>query len=206
MSRPSILMVESSAEVRERVAAVLVEYDCVLAETASEALRHVEVRAFDAYVLDCFMPDWSGPLLCREIRKQDPHSVVILCTAAGESEESKARAGASAYVETPIDTDVLALKLRTLLQFADAESVRAAKQADRAFRDELATRGVTETTNQDATNALARLGALAPSIERTARSRAHKTFIDAGGTRARFERWWASECQTLFSGKPVEIL
>lgn len=203
MSRPSILIIESSAAVRERLRASLADCNCVFAASASEALQHVNVRAFDAYVLDYFMPDWSGPLLCREIRKHDPNSPVILCTEAGRTCPRRAAcAGPSAYVEKPVDADLLGSKLRLLLRFAESESLRAAKQAKRVVHDELLTRGVTETTRSDATRALALLGATALSIERTARTRAHKTFIDAGGTRARFDRWWAMDCQALFPRTP----
>ena len=199
MSGLSVLIVESSLPVQDILKRRLAEFDCSFASSAYDVLTQVSVHAFDAYVLDYFMPDWSGPLLCREIRKHDPHSPVILCTERTATGAGKAlQAGASAYIEKPIDGDVLVVKLRGLLEFSSSESGRAAKRAERAFLEELSRRGVTATTSGGKKEALARVGATAVSIQRTAHARAHKTFIDEGGTRARFDRWWATDCEALF--------
>jgi DNA-binding NtrC family response regulator len=48
-----------------------------LVHTAREALRELNAGAFDACVLDYWIADWTGPALCRDIRKSDPHVPVI---------------------------------------------------------------------------------------------------------------------------------
>ena len=199
--RATVLCVETDPRMRERLEAMLPHCDCSFAGNAYEALRAVQAFAFDAYILDYWMPDWSGPLLCREIRKYDPHSPVIVCTEAQNESHSRSamRAGANAYLLKPIEADGLAQKLRELLRFADSESVRATSHAERVLRHELARHGVSEPTSEGTHRALSRLGGTAHSIARTARARTHKTFIDSGGTRARFERWWTDDCEVLFS-------
>ena len=129
--RPSILCVESNASSRAILGGILADCDCSFASSANEALAHLKEGAFDAYVLDYFMPDWSGPLLCREIRKNDPHSPVILCTEAlNDADRRRAvRAGASAYLVKPLVAADVQSKLDTLLKFAQAENARATSQA-----------------------------------------------------------------------------
>ena len=199
--RASILCVESNALARERLAAFLTGYDCSFACTACEALRQLQARGFDAHVLDYWMPDWSGPLLCREIRKLDPHGPVIFCTeVASEAHRGKAlRARASACLAKPIEPDVLLAELRTLLRFAESESLRATGPTERALREELIRRGVVPAGVAETAQALARLGTAAGSIERTARARSQESFIDSGGTRVQFERWWAHARDATFA-------
>ena len=191
--RTSILCVESNAAARERLAVFLAEYDCSFACNAYEAIKQLHTRCFDAHVLDYWMPDWSGPLLCREIRKLDPHCPVIFCTETMKPvHRGKAlRAGASAYLPKPIDPNVLLTKLSALLRFTESESLRATGQAERALREELIRRGVAAESIEGTAQALARAGTAASSIERTAHARSQESFIDSGGTRVQFERWWA---------------
>lgn len=201
--RASILCVESDTLARERLAAFLTEYDCSFACTAYQALTQLHTRGFDAYVLDYWMPDWSGPLLCREIRKLDPHGPVVFCTeAVSEVHRGKVlRAGASAYLLKPIDSNVLRAELRALLEFAGSESLRATSQAERALREELSRRGVAAVNPEGTARALARLGPAGSSIERTAHARTQQTFIDSGGTRMQFERWWAHAREAMFAAQ-----
>lgn len=203
--RASILCVESNAAARERLAGFLTDYDCSFACNAYEAIKQLHTRGFDAHVLDYWMPDWSGPLLCREIRKLDPHCPVMFCTEAMSTvQRGKAlRAGASAYLPKPVDPNVLLTKLRALLTFAESESLRATRQAERALREELIRRGVAAATIEGTAQALARSGTAASSIERTAHARSRESFIDSGGTRVQFERWWAHTRDATFAVSPT---
>jgi DNA-binding response OmpR family regulator len=204
-SHAAILCVESNARSREGLQSALKEYDYAFAGNAYEALRALHTRPFDAYVLDYWMPDWSGPLLCREIRKRDPHPPIVFCTEAQTDlyRVRALRAGASAYLPKPIDAVLLGEKLRALLKFAESENLRAGNEAERALGEELKRRGVAGATCEATAQALAMLGPTARSVERTARSRAYKAFIDSGGTRAQFERWWPGRCARLFSSDAV---
>ena len=65
--------------------------------------------------------DWSGPSLCREIRKIDPHGTIVFCTAAArDNDRARAmRAGANAYL--------LSLSIRTCCARSCAPSSRFRK-------------------------------------------------------------------------------
>jgi len=196
----SILCVESSEPGRRSFESAFADCDCTFACNACEAVRALNERPFDAYVLDYWMPDWSGPLLCREVRKHDPHAPIIFCSeAVNDVNRGRAlRAGASAYLGKPIDSQVLTATLAALLTFAHAESLRAANEAESALSEELRRRGVAAATREATAQALA-APRTARSVERTAHSRAYKAFINSGGTRAHFERWWTAAWDALLS-------
>jgi DNA-binding response OmpR family regulator len=183
----TVLCVEDEPESRELLEESLAGHNLVFVSTAREAVTRLNASAFHGYVLDYWLPDWSGPALCREIRKVDPYGPVVFCTAAArESDRARAlRAGASAYLCKPIEADVIRAKLRAFLTMAELESLRAKVEEERAVQCELERRLASVAAQAERGREL-----LASSIERTARAKALKAFIDAHGTRAHFEAWW----------------
>lgn len=188
--RHSILCIESSEQSRQALEAMLHDYDCAFASDVHAAIQLADSSPSDAYVLDYWMPGWSGPLLCREIRKRDPHCPVIVCgNAADTSSENRAyRAGASAYLGK-LDAHALTSKLCDLLAISELGRTQAQEDAGRVLGREL--------DRYSAMLAAARSGAGTPDeLERTVRSPTFRSYIDSGGTRARFERWWPIEFET----------
>jgi CheY-like chemotaxis protein len=124
---PLILCVQPDPELRESLQRALADYQTVLASNSLEAIRLVNASVFDAYVIDYALPGSSGIHLCRHIRRTDPHTPISFYTAAG-SEEQRTRAfkaGASAYVCASAGPEALCDELRTLLKFAELQSLRA---------------------------------------------------------------------------------
>jgi DNA-binding response OmpR family regulator len=187
IGRRSILCVEDDAEARTLFTHVLADHQIAFAQNAFEALSSVNSRAFHGYILDYWLPDWSGPSLCREIRKVDPHGPIVFCTAAArDNDRARAmRAGANAVLCKPVDPDELRSKLRAFLTLAEMESLQAKIEEERVIQEELERRLANARAHLDTANAL-----MAASIERTARTRAYKAFVDARGTRGNFESWW----------------
>ena len=183
--RRAILCVEKDDAPRALLAQSLGEYELVFTGDAFETIRSMHARAFDGYIIDFWLPDWSGPQLCRAIREIDPHCPIIFCTAAeGELSRQRAlRAGASAYLSKPVDVEALQAKLSALLARTDASSLRAKAEMEHAVEAEL-TRWESRLVGS------ATPATVLQSVERSARARAYKTFQAAGGTRAHFERWW----------------
>ena len=184
--RRAILCCEKDPTTRTLLTDTLSEYELVFTAGAFDTIREMHARAFDAYIIDYWLPDWSGPQLCRAIREVDPHCPVVFCTAAeGDLSRQRAiRAGGSAYFCKPVDAEKLKARLASLFDKADAESLRAKSDVERVVEAEI-----------ERCKAWTAAGSLTPenalrSVERTARSRAYKTFIGAGGSRAHFERWW----------------
>jgi CheY-like chemotaxis protein len=185
----SVLCVDPDKEVRALLSELLSEHHPTFVDNAFEALRELHSRAYDAFVLEQRLPDWTGVDLCRQIRRHDPHGPILFYTGAARVED-RARAmrvGASAYLCKPVNPHRLRSELHVLLELATLESLDARFEAERATQDELA--------RYDAKGLMGAGGAtqtIARSMERTARLRASRVFLNSGGTRANFERWWPS--------------
>jgi DNA-binding response OmpR family regulator len=184
--RRAMLCIEKDDAARAVLAQTLSEYELVFTRDAFETLRSMNARAFDAYIIDFWLPDWSGPQLCRAIRDVDPHCPVIFCTGAdGDLSRQRAmRAGGNAYLCKPVSSEELKATVTSLVARVDAASLRAKGKMEDAVQSELVRwhplLAAASTANDASTQ----------SLERSARSRAHKAFVSAGGTRAHFERWW----------------
>lgn len=182
-----VLCVQPDAKARASLEQALVGYRTVFAVNAFEGLRELNRRVFHAYVLEYWLPDWSGVQVCRHIRKSDPRVPVIICGGA-DRDEDRARAfrgRANAYFPRPVDLPHLTRKLRMLLELAELESKRARHEAERAIDEEIQRR----IAEARARPGLAHL-AVARAIERSAKSKAMVKFLKAGGTLAHFEAQW----------------
>lgn len=169
----------------DSIGQVFPQHEVEFASSARDAFIRSNARAFDAYILDYFAPDWGGAPLCREIRKHDPHVPVIFYSAYADPKAVRRtlRAGADIYLSKQADTDSLATRFAALLHTAERRNTIAQQSAQLAVDAELARLA-----------ALAELpGAAALSTQsrlRTTCLAAQKAFIAAGGTRASFDKWW----------------
>jgi DNA-binding response OmpR family regulator len=165
----------------------LAKYRLQIVQTGLDAVRTYNAGAFDAYVLDYWLPDWSGLSLCRQIRKDDPFApVVFFSSAEGDDQRKRAmRAGADAYLLASAGAEPLAAEVNTLLRFADVRGLRAKVEEELAIQEELKRRAALAVERTDHARALA-----AQALERAARARAQKAFMESGGTLGNFGRWW----------------
>ena len=181
----TVLCVNGDAETRRILGEALCAHELVLAPGAYDALRRINARASDLYVLEFWLPDWSGVSLCREIRKADPHVPVFLTASSAQSQdEGRARrAGASAYFPKPIDAQLLKEHATRSLDPATQRDKAAGEAAHAALEHELEKRfrvlgGALFNDRFDET------------LKRIARRKAQEAFLGAGGTLASFERRW----------------
>jgi DNA-binding response OmpR family regulator len=181
----TVLCVEKEGETRAILREALAHFEVSFASSACEALRSFNAHAFDLYVLDYWLPDWSGVALCREIRKTDPHVPICFCTAASRPQDRQRarRAGANAYMTKPLDAELIHDEIFALMQLRMGRNAAAREETSRATRGELARR----------------IAALPPGIScedveetlrRSGRSKARTLFLATGGTLASFERHW----------------
>jgi DNA-binding response OmpR family regulator len=129
----------------------------------------------------------------------DPNAPILFCAAAA-LDRHKMRAlsaGASAYLCKPIRPEILRSKLLALLGLADMESLSAKVAEERAIQEELEVRVRLAVSRADAGRQLS-----ASSIERTAKARALKAFIEARGTRGLFESWWPGVFRSAWANRP----
>lgn len=168
----------------------------VFAHNGYEALRSLHAGAFDFYVLEYWLPDFSGVALCREIRKVDPSGPIVFCTATDRDDARRRalKAGANAYLCQPVESEILRERMKLLLDRADADSLKAKREEELAIDAELARRAEAAAARTQHAQAL-----IASATERAARAKAFKAFIESGGTRANFERWWPQVLTTAWA-------
>jgi CheY-like chemotaxis protein len=186
-SRRSILCVGDVADSRAVLEEGLAGHELVFASTAFEAISEINKRGFNGYILEYWLTDWSGPSLCRHIRKLDPHPPIVFCAPSWKDDQRgrALRAGGNAFLTKPLDPEALRAKLEPLLSMAEVDSLKARALEELAIQEELERRVAELRERASGANALA-----AASMERTARIKAMKAFIEARGSRAHFERWW----------------
>jgi DNA-binding response OmpR family regulator len=196
MTLPSILCVEPDSEARALFKELLSGFQPSFARNAYDALRELSNGAFDAYVLELWLPDFSGLALCREIHRTDPRGPVVFCTAAARvQDEGRAmKAGAHAYLRKPLDPPQLLESLRVLIASSQARSARASEAAERAvvleierYRAEILKR--TPAGREEAFHALQKL--MKPRI--------YLAYAQLGGVRASFDRGWTAMYRRAWS-------
>ena len=198
MRMQSILCVDPDRESQALLREILAEHEPVVASNAYEALGKLTRQLFDAYVLESWLPDFSGLALCREIHRTDPRGPVIFCSGAARRQDRllALQAGANAYICKPIEPAELLKHLRVLTELAELESARATAAATSAVAKELKRHDARLLQGAGSV----RESALA-AIECLCKTRAFTAYADEGGTRANFERSW----EALFAGLAAEL-
>lgn len=183
----TILCASADAKHQEDVRRVFHPAATTAALSGREALVALHRTSFDLYVLDYWLPDWTGVSFCRDIRKIDPHApVVFYSTAKGDDTKRRAlRAGADLFLTAPLDCSMLRERLAALLRSREANEARAHAAAQRATNAEI--RRLLSASNALTTPVTA---ALSKIVERAARAKGLDAFLTVGGTRASFERKW----------------
>lgn len=118
--RPSVLVVDDSAGVRQLISATLsgAGFDVVLAAGAREAVQRLSESSMDALVVDYSMPRSSGVDLVRALRAADVDIPIVMVSGVASAEEQKAawEAGVDAYMDKfDLRKGVLTTTIRRLI-------------------------------------------------------------------------------------------
>ena len=113
---PKFLLVDDEREFVQTLSARLQvrDMDSAVAYDGEEALSYMEKEEADVMVLDLKMPGIDGMEVLRTVKKERPHVEVIILTGHG-SEADKELAmelGAFAYLEKPVDIEVLSKTMK----------------------------------------------------------------------------------------------
>jgi DNA-binding response OmpR family regulator len=114
-----ILCTEDDADTRE-VLRLLLEMDgfqVTCAATSSDALGFAKAEKFDLYLLDNWLQEIPGDLLCRKLREFDSITPILFYSgAAGEADKARAMAcGAQGYIVKPAALEELTAEIRRLI-------------------------------------------------------------------------------------------
>jgi two-component system, chemotaxis family, chemotaxis protein CheY len=115
-----ILAIDDSAAMREILSATLTTagYDVTVAKDGDEGLEHALAMAFDLVLTDQHMPGKTGVDLIALLRANPAYEatpILLLTTESGEPFKEAARAaGATGWIEKPLDPDMLTELVSTL--------------------------------------------------------------------------------------------
>ncbi|MCI0432827.1 MAG: response regulator transcription factor [Gemmatimonadetes bacterium] len=130
---PGLLLVEDDAELASILAQVLqvTRRKIVHARTLDFARRQLGSRRWGLVVLDAGLPDGDGFDLCREIRRSDADTPVLILTArCGELDRvCGLEIGADDYLGKPFNRRELLLRVHNLLHRCPAASGSAGRHA-----------------------------------------------------------------------------
>jgi two-component system, chemotaxis family, chemotaxis protein CheY len=109
----NILAIDDSAAMRQILAATLTSagYEVTVASDGDEGLEWALAERFDLVLTDQHMPKKNGLDLIVELRANHAYKatpILVLTTESGEPFKDAAReAGATGWVEKPVDPDLL---------------------------------------------------------------------------------------------------
>jgi DNA-binding NtrC family response regulator len=102
----SILIVEDEPPIQSLLLDVLTpKFKCWSAESASSAIRLMELRFFHLALVDTGLPGMSGISLCRLIVNRSPKTIVLVVSGNTDSQsiDEAMKAGATEYITKPFD-------------------------------------------------------------------------------------------------------
>jgi DNA-binding response OmpR family regulator len=114
-----ILCTEDDADTRDliRLLLELDGFEVICAENAAQAISFARTRKFDLYLLDNWMPELAGDILCRKLREFDSTTPILFYSgAAYESDKAGAMAaGAQGYLIKPGEPNELRSEILKLI-------------------------------------------------------------------------------------------
>jgi len=117
-----ILAIDDSASMRQILSATLTAagYEVTLAADGAEGLENALAVRFDLVLTDQHMPGKTGLDLIAELRSNPAYQetpILVLTTESGEPFKAAAReAGATGWIEKPLDPDLLTELVAALAQ------------------------------------------------------------------------------------------
>lgn len=121
-NRQRILVVEDDPELREQILRPGLHeagYDTTGAGSAMEAYRAMLSYDYSMFVVDVGLPDEDGFALAAHVRTLATDAGIIMLTGRLRSHQDQARGldqGADAYLTKPVDIEVLAATVRSILR------------------------------------------------------------------------------------------
>lgn len=118
--RPSVMVVEDEEELREKILMPGLGdegFDVDGVSSAMDLYRALSLRSYDLFVVDVGLPDESGFMVARHLRKLGDVGVVMLTGRRGSEDHIRGLdEGADAYLAKPVGVDVLAATMRSVFR------------------------------------------------------------------------------------------
>ncbi len=121
--KDTILVVEDDAAILSGIVDLLAGegFNTSSARDGAAAIRLYRERKPDLILLDIMIPEKSGYEVCREIRRDDPHTPILMLTAKGEEVDKVVglEIGADDYIVKPFSVNELLARIRAALRRAN---------------------------------------------------------------------------------------
>jgi len=183
----NILCVDDDEDACKVLSATLPLLKFTFAHSFASGLHLIRSGIFDLYFLDEFIPDASGLELCREIRKTDANTPVVMLSPSGHlsDPDTAFAAGASAYLDMPGDFCRLESTVVGLIRQAEARSIDARIAEIEAMGVEIRRHlaGISAPVKENPDGGT-------PPADPLLKARAYAAFRDSGGVRSHFDRLW----------------
>ena len=138
MHAARILVAEDDTHIREGLVDVLEGegYTVTAARDGEQTLAAWRDQEFDAILLDVMMPQTSGYDVCREIRKTDADTPIVMLTAKGEEIDKVVglELGADDYVTKPFGVRELLARVAAVLRRAKRGSDPPGRASNDVFQ------------------------------------------------------------------------
>ena len=135
--RESILVIEDDAAILSGIVDLLESegFSVSAVRDGAKAMRLYRDKKPDLILLDIMIPEKSGYEVCKEIRREDPHTPILMLTAKGEEVDKVVglEIGADDYIVKPFGVNELLARIRAALRRA-ATKPGAKKWDDRPIR------------------------------------------------------------------------
>ncbi|HVU38282.1 MAG TPA: response regulator transcription factor [Opitutales bacterium] len=122
MKNRQILVVEDDANIRRGIVDILESegYEVTQAPNGADGLKLFKQEKFDLVLLDLMMPEMSGYDVCREIRKRDAQTPVLILTAKSQEIDKVVglELGADDYITKPFGVRELLARVQAALRRA----------------------------------------------------------------------------------------
>lgn len=116
----SILVVEDDPLVRQSFVRLIEEeqYEVQSAGSCREGLSVIDKNNFDLILTDIRLGDDSGMKILTRAKKKDPRIIVFMITGFSSMDSMKQalRKGAADYIVKPVDTELLLMKIKNVLE------------------------------------------------------------------------------------------
>ncbi len=122
---PTILVVDDEPSILQSLSGVLADegFDVLTASNGYEALKVIDTSSPDLVLLDIWMQGIDGIETLKEIKKDNPHTQVIMITGHGTIETAvrATKSGAFDFIEKPLSIDKVIVSINNALNFRRLE-------------------------------------------------------------------------------------
>ncbi|MCM8797494.1 MAG: response regulator [Candidatus Omnitrophica bacterium] len=121
-----ILYADDDYDVQKYIEDILSKegYSVIIAKDGAEALGLIKAQKPDLAILDYFMPGLNGIEVCQALRKDEGTKdiPILMVTAYPSEKENSLSAGATDFINKPIDKTDLLLRIRSVLKVREIKN------------------------------------------------------------------------------------